>query len=55
MSTTHTPIIAKRLKQLRLTPGLPLEALSAEMGGIVTKQALSKYELGKATPSARSE
>jgi len=42
---------AKRLKQLRLARGLSLDALAAEMGGIITKQALSKYELGKATPS----
>ena len=42
---------AKRLKQLRLARGLSLDALAAEMGGIITKQALSKYELGKAAPS----
>ncbi|OGT34789.1 MAG: hypothetical protein A2W28_10935 [Gammaproteobacteria bacterium RBG_16_51_14] len=42
---------AKRLKQLRLARGLSLDALAAQMGGIITKQALSKYELGKATPS----
>jgi len=42
---------AKRLKQLRLARGLSLDALAAEMGGIITKQALSKYELGKASPS----
>jgi len=41
----------KRLKQLRLARGLSLDALAAEMGGIITKQALSKYELGKAAPS----
>ena len=40
-----------RLKQLRLARGLSLEALAAEMGGIVTKQALSKYERGKTQPS----
>jgi Zn-dependent peptidase ImmA (M78 family) len=32
--------------------GLSLEDLAAEMGGIVTKQALSKYELGLSKPSA---
>lgn len=42
----------QRLKQLRLARGLSLEALAAEMGGIVTKQALSKYELGLSAPSA---
>lgn len=40
-----------RLKQLRLARGLSLDELAAKMGGIVTKQALSKYELGTAQPS----
>jgi transcriptional regulator with XRE-family HTH domain len=44
-------MINQRLKQLRLARGLSLEGLAAEMGGIVTKQALSKYEQGKAQPS----
>ena len=35
-------MICQRLKQLRLARGLSLDALAAEMGGIVTKQALSK-------------
>lgn len=43
-------MIAKRLKQLRLARGLSLEALATEIGGIVTRQALSKYELGKSQP-----
>ncbi|MDD5171174.1 MAG: XRE family transcriptional regulator [Syntrophales bacterium] len=42
----------QRLKQLRLARGLSLQDLAAEMGGIVTKQALSKYELGLSKPSA---
>lgn len=42
-----------RLKQLRLARGLTLEALAASMGGVVTKQALSKYEQGKSAPSVR--
>jgi Zn-dependent peptidase ImmA (M78 family)/DNA-binding XRE family transcriptional regulator len=41
-----------RIKQLRLARGLSLDDLAAAMGGIVTKQALSKYELGASTPSA---
>jgi len=41
-----------RIKQLRLARGLSLDELSDAMGGIVTKQALSKYELGTSTPSA---
>lgn len=46
-------MIGKRLKQLRLARGLSLDALVAEMGGLVTKQALSKYELGKSNPSPK--
>ncbi len=42
----------QRLKQLRLSRGFSLEDLAARMGGIVTKQALSKYELGLSKPSA---
>jgi transcriptional regulator with XRE-family HTH domain len=41
-----------RIKQLRLARGLSLDELADAMGGIVTKQALSKYELGQSTPSA---
>lgn len=41
-----------RIKQLRLARGLSLDELAAAMGGIVTKQALSKYELGTSMPSA---
>lgn len=44
-------MISQRLRQLRLARGLSLEALAARMGGIITKQALSKYENGKAQPS----
>ncbi len=44
-------MFAKRLKQLRLARGLTLHALSFQIGGIVTKQALSKYESGKIMPS----
>ena len=44
-------MFSQRLKRLRHARGLSLEALTAKMGGIVTKQALSKYEQGKAQPS----
>lgn len=44
-------MIEKRLKQLRLAYGLSLDGLAAQLGGFVTKQALSKYERGKAKPS----
>jgi len=40
-----------RIKQMRLAKGLSLEALAREMGGLVTKQALSKYEKGLSKPS----
>lgn len=42
----------KRIKLLRLARGYSLEDLSARMGGLVTKQALSKYEKGAMQPSA---
>lgn len=41
-----------RIKQLRLARGLSLDELANKMGGIVTKQALSKHELGLSRPSA---
>ncbi len=44
-------MIGERLTQLRLARNLTLDALSAKMGGIVTKQALSKYEQSQAQPS----
>jgi len=44
-------MVGHRLKQLRLARNLSLDALAAEMGGIVTKQAISKYENGRAQPS----
>ncbi|MGE3802619.1 MAG: helix-turn-helix domain-containing protein [Candidatus Kapaibacterium sp.] len=44
-------MIAERLKQIRLARGLSLDALVEEMGGVVTKQAISKYETGKAQPT----
>src|SRR5579885_1191071 len=43
--------ISQRLGRLRLARGLTLEQLAAEMGGVVTKQALSKYEKGSSQPS----
>ena len=46
-------MLADRLRQVRLARGFSLEALAATMGGIVTKQALSKYERGKSVPSHR--
>lgn len=45
-------MIGQRLKQVRLARGLSLDELAAHLGGIVTKQALSKYEVGKSQPSS---
>lgn len=44
-------MIGKRLRQLRLARSLSLEGLAAATGGIVTKQALSKYENDKIQPT----
>lgn len=44
-------MIGQRLRQLRLARGLSLDELAAEIGGLVTKQALSKYETEKSVPS----
>jgi len=44
-------VILCKIKQLRLARGWTLDDLVAKMGGIVTKQAISKYELGKSYPS----
>ena len=40
-----------RLRAARKRAGLSLEELSTQIGGIVTKQALSKYEKGRMMPS----
>ena len=44
-------MLAQRLKQLRRARGLSLDELSARLDGMVTKQALSKYEKGLAQPA----
>jgi Zn-dependent peptidase ImmA (M78 family)/DNA-binding XRE family transcriptional regulator len=44
-------MFATRLKQLRLARGFTLDGLAGKMGGVITKQALSKYEKGIASPS----
>jgi Zn-dependent peptidase ImmA (M78 family)/transcriptional regulator with XRE-family HTH domain len=45
-------MLSDRLRHLRLAKGFSLERLAAEIGGMVTKQSLSKYEKGKTNPSA---
>lgn len=44
-------ILPHKLKTARKMRGLTLEALSLRMDGLVTKQALSKYEQGKMQPT----
>lgn len=43
--------MTNRIKQLRLAKGMSLDELAAEMGSIVTKQAISKYENNLAKPT----
>ncbi|MHB1464098.1 MAG: helix-turn-helix domain-containing protein [Thermoleophilia bacterium] len=47
----HESALGQRLKKLRLAHGFSLDELVAEIGGIVSKQALSNYERDKAKPS----
>lgn len=46
-------MVGERLKLLRLARGLTMDALAAAVGGLISKQAISKYELGKDVPSPR--
>ena len=43
---------AERFKSARLMNGLSLQGLADRMGNRITKQALSKYELGKVIPDS---
>lgn len=43
---------AKRLRQARIKAKLSMDALCEKMGGIVSKQAISKYEAAKMMPSS---
>jgi len=43
-----------RIRQLRLAKGFTLEQLTEQMGSVVSKQALSKYEKGEAFPRPRT-
>jgi Zn-dependent peptidase ImmA (M78 family)/transcriptional regulator with XRE-family HTH domain len=45
-------LIGQRLRQARLAAGLSLEELASTLHRPVTKQALSKYEKGRADPTA---
>ncbi|MFH1027302.1 MAG: XRE family transcriptional regulator [Pseudomonadota bacterium] len=46
-------MLSQRLRQLRLAHGLSLDELSERLGGLVTKQALSKYEKELSQPSMK--
>ena len=43
--------LSEKLKLIRKMNGLTLEQVSIQLGGIVTKQAISKYEKGMMRPS----
>ena len=45
-------IFAKRLRQARIKAQLSMESLCERMGGIVSKQAISKYEGAKMMPTS---
>ena len=47
-------MLGERLKRFRLARGMSLDDLHAAIGGMVSKQALSKYERGKMQPPART-
>jgi len=51
MKAMSEQTIGDRVRLLRLARGWTLQSLAAQMGGLVTKQALSKYEKGRARPS----
>lgn len=44
-------MIGRRLQKLRLVHNLSLEDVAVQMGGMVTRQAISKYENEKANPT----
>lgn len=45
-------IFAKRLRQARVKEKISMEALSRLLNGLVSKQAISKYETAKMMPSS---
>ena len=45
-------MLGERLRRFRLARGMSLDDLHAAIGGMVSKQALSKYERGKMHPKA---
>ncbi|MDD3740591.1 MAG: XRE family transcriptional regulator [Bacteroidales bacterium] len=51
MEQLDKEIFSSRLKLARKMAGMSLQALSDKLNGIVSKQSLDKYELGKMLPS----
>lgn len=49
---TEIEIFAQRLKQARVLKKNSMDALALQMGGLVSKQAISKYESAKMKPSS---
>ena len=47
-------IFAERIKSARLRAGLSLQALADKLDGIITRQALHKYEQGKSLPNSKN-
>lgn len=54
MSQEITNIFSKRLKQARKMRGMSLDSLSHAIGNAVTRQAISKYEQGRAIPNSKT-
>lgn len=46
-------VFSKRIKSARILSGLSLQEVSDKLAGIVTKQALNKYEAGTALPDSQ--
>ena len=44
-------VFAQRLKQARILKQLSMDQLVSKIGGLVSKQAISKYESGQMMPS----
>lgn len=49
---TELEIFAKRLRQARMKEKLSMDALCQKIQGLVSKQAVSKYEAAKMMPSS---
>ncbi len=49
---TELEVFAKRLRQARIKEKLSMDALCEKVKGVVSKQAISKYEAAKMMPSS---